>query len=57
MIEQFNREGYNLKDGDDLPRAYTVQEGTSIKSFAELCFGHYDKSSQMLMKRMFLGAA
>lgn len=56
MREQFNREGWNIQDGDDLPRAYTIQEGTSIKSFAELCFGHYDKSTQMLMKQMFLGA-
>lgn len=56
MLEQFNREGYNLQEGDELPRAYTIQESTSIKSFAEMCFGHYDKSTQMLMKRMFLGA-
>lgn len=56
MREQFNREGWTLQEGDDLPRAYTVQEGTSIKSFAELCFGHYDRSTQMLAKHMFLGA-
>ncbi|MBQ0113468.1 MAG: hypothetical protein KBT03_10085 [Bacteroidales bacterium] len=55
MIDQFNKEGFNLKDGDDLPRAYTIQESNSIKSFSELCFGHYDKSSQMLMKGMFFG--
>jgi hypothetical protein len=60
--EQFNREGYvkpdgtQLKDGDDLPKAYTVKEGTSIKSFADMCFGHYDKSTQMLMKHKFFGA-
>lgn len=56
MLEQFNKEGWNLKDGDNLPRAYTIQEATSIKSFAEMCFGHYDRSTQMLMKHMFLGA-
>lgn len=56
MREQFNREGWNLQSGDALPRAYTIQESTSIKSFAEMCFGHYDRSSQMLMKHMFLGA-
>lgn len=56
MREQFNREGWNLQDGDALPRAYTIQESTSIKSFAEMCFGHYDRSTQMLMKHMFLGA-
>nr|DAE20147.1 MAG TPA: hypothetical protein [CrAss-like virus sp. ctYsL76] len=56
MLEQFNREGWHLQDGDALPRAYTVQESTSIKSFAEMCFGHYDRSTQMLMKHMFLGS-
>lgn len=56
MLDQFNKEGWTLQDGDALPRAYTIQEGTSIKSFAELCFGHYDRSSQMLMKHMFMGA-
>lgn len=56
MLEQFNREGWHLKVGDDLPRAYTIQEGTSIKAFAELCFGHYDRSTQMLCKHMFLGS-
>lgn len=56
MREQFNREGWHLQDGDALPRAYTIQESTSIKSFAEMCFGHYDRSTQMLMKHMFLGS-
>lgn len=54
--EQFNKEGYKILDGEDLPRAYTILEGTSIKSFADMCFGHYDKSSQMLMKHKFFGA-
>lgn len=54
--EQFNKEGYRILDGQDLPRAYTIKEGTSIKSFADMCFGHYDKSSQMLMKHKFFGA-
>ena len=56
MRDQFNKEGWNLKDGEDLPRAYTIQENTSIKSFSELCFGHYDRSTQMLAKSTFLGA-
>ena len=56
MLEQFNREGYNLKDGDALPKAYTARESASIKSFADMCFGHYDKNTQMLAKHMFLGS-
>lgn len=57
MLEQFNKEGWNLNEGDALPRAYTIQEATSIKSFAELCFGHYDHSTQMMAKSTFIGAA
>lgn len=56
MLEQFNKEGYNLKYGDDLPAAYTSRESTSVRSFAELCFGHYDKNTQMLAKHMFMGS-
>lgn len=62
MAEQFRLEGYDVpqitKDSDfpPLPRAYTQQEGNSIKSFADLCFGHYDKNTQMLAKHMFLGS-
>lgn len=62
MVEQFRKEGYKIpifKLGEEipaLPRAYTLQEGNSIKSFADLCFGHYDKNTQMLAKHMFLGS-
>lgn len=62
MAEQLRLEGYDVpqitKDSDfpPLPRAYTQQEGNSIKSFADLCFGHYDKNTQMLAKHMFLGS-
>lgn len=56
MREQFNREGFNLIEGDALPRAYTTQESASIKSFADIAFGHYDKDQQMLAKHQFLGA-
>lgn len=56
MLEMFNQEGYNLKDGDALPKAYTNREATSIKSFSDLCYGHYDKNTQLLCKNMFLGS-
>jgi hypothetical protein len=57
MRMQFNKEGFNIKYGEDLPRAYTVQEGQSVKAFSEMCFGHYDKNTQMLVKKMALGSA
>lgn len=61
MAEQFRVEGYDIPQITNnhippLPRAYTVQEGLSIKSFADLCFGYYDKRTQMLAKHMFLGS-
>jgi hypothetical protein len=56
MRLQFIKEGEQIEEGQPLPRAYTAQEGNSIKSFAELCFGHYDKNTQMLAKKMFLGS-
>ena len=62
MRDQFIREGFDIPSEESgqpippLPRAYTLQEGQSIKSFADLCFGHYDKNTQMLAKHMFLGA-
>ena len=62
MADQFRMEGYEIpqfvsgKKIPPLPRAYTIQEGNSIKSFADLCFGHYDKRTQMLAKHMFLGS-
>lgn len=56
MREQFNREGYNLVEGDALPQAYTIKEAVSIKSFSDMCFGHYDKDQQMLAKHRFIGA-
>ena len=56
MRLQLNKEGWAIKDGEALPRAYTIQEGTSIKAFSEMCFGHYDNDTQMLAKKTFLGA-
>lgn len=62
LLEDFTEEGERhssgrvLRDGDALPRAYTLKESASLKSFAELCFGHYDRSTQMLIKHQFLGA-
>ena len=56
MRLQFIKEGFEIADGDPLPRAYTVQEGTSIKAFSEMCFGHYDSDTQMLAKKTFIGA-
>lgn len=62
LRQQFLKEGFSIppiKEGEPiakLPRAYTFQEGQSIKTFADMCFGHYDKETQMMLKHRFLGA-
>ena len=58
MKLQFIAEGFNFENQPEfyLPRAYTYKEATSVKSFAEMCFGHYDKNTQMLAKHTFVGA-
>ena len=58
MKAQFEAEGFDFSYQPEfyLPRAYTYQEATSIKSFSELCFGHYDKNTQMMAKHTFVGA-
>lgn len=55
MRLQFNKEGFHINDGEALPRAYTILESTSIKSFSELCFGNYDRSTQMMIKNTLIG--
>ena len=62
LRQQFLKEGFSIppiKENEPiakLPRAYTFQEGQSIKTFADMCFGHYDKETQMMLKHRFLGA-
>lgn len=61
-IEEWNAQGYTkeggsfLKEGDDLPHAYTNREGQSIKNYADLLYGHYDDESRGLINDMFLGS-
>lgn len=62
MIEQLNAEGYRkadgteLKEGDDLPQAYTQTEAGSIKNFGDLLYGHYDEESKSLFCDTFIGS-
>ena len=61
-LEEWNAQGYTkpdgtyLKEGDDLPHAYTNREGQSIKNYADLLYGHYDDESRGLLNDMFLGS-
>lgn len=62
MLDKFNDEGYRkedgskLKDGDDLPQAYTQTEAGSIKNFGDLLYGHYDEESKSLFCDTFIGS-
>ena len=62
MLEKFTAEGYRkadgseLKEGDDLPQAYTQTEANTIKNFGDLLYGHYDEESKSLFCDTFLGS-
>ena len=62
MLSDFQQSGYTkedgseLKDGDNLPQAYTNTEAQSIKNYADLLYGHYDDSSRSLLVDTFLGS-
>ena len=62
MIDKFTAEGYRkadgtqLKEGDDLPQAYTQTEAATIKNFGDLLYGHYDEESKSLFCDTFLGS-
>ena len=55
MLEEFNKQGYDLKEGDALPQAYTQTEAASIKNFGDLLYGHYDEESKSLFCDTFIG--
>lgn len=55
-LRQFNKEGYNLKEGDDLPLAYTNREILQITQFSDLLYGHYNQESKALINDSFLGS-
>lgn len=55
-IEKFNEEGFNLKEGDNLPRAYTNDESSLIKNRADIYYGHYDGETKALLGDTFLGS-
>lgn len=60
-LKQFNKErqllGLDLlKVGDKLPSAYTNLERDSIKSFADMSFGYYDRETKSHWNRLWQGA-
>lgn len=61
-LEEWNAQGYRkpdgttLKEGDDLPHAYTNREGQSVKNYADILYGHYDDESRSLINDMFIGS-
>lgn len=57
IMEAYNRDnGLNLKEGDDLPFAYTKDEVLAAKTLSDLIYGHYDQESRALAEKTFMGA-
>lgn len=54
-LDQFNREGEDLRIGDELPRAYTNVENMTLKNYADILFGHYDPETKALITQTFVG--
>lgn len=62
MLEEFkkegltNKDGSELKEGDDLPQAYTSKTAQAIKNYSDLLYGHYDDESRSLLCDTFVGS-
>lgn len=57
MMESFNKsDGLSLKEGDDLPFAYTQDEVLAIKTLSDLVYGYYDHDGRMQAEKTFMGA-
>jgi len=56
-LKVFNEEeGYNLKEGDNLPRAYTQKEKNSLASFSDTAFGYYSEKTKSLLSKHAVGS-
>lgn len=56
MLNRFNQSRlFDLKDGDDLPLAYTDEQKMSLKTFADSVHGDYDHETKMLSTQTFFG--
>ena len=55
MLKDFNDEGYNLKEGDMFPKAYTVNQRNSYKSFSDMIYGSYDHESKVMFENTIFG--
>lgn len=58
LISDFNKNKSAdtiLKEGDDLPQAYTFKEISSIKKFSDLIHGYYDQDSKPIFYNTWFG--
>jgi len=55
MLADFNKEGFNLVKGQDLPYAYTSKQRESLKMFSDSIYGYYDHESKILYNQSILG--
>ena len=58
-MQQFNKEGYNLKFNESnpeaLPMAYTIAEKRNIKSSSDSLFGYMDHENAMAVRHTLMG--
>ena len=55
MLTDFNKEGFKLVKGQDLPYAYTAGQRESMKMFSDSIHGYYDHESKILYNQSILG--
>jgi len=58
LLQEFNKEnvGSNLKEGDDLPAAYTNRQVESLKSYSDSILGYYDPQVKLQWQSTLWGA-
>ena len=60
LMYDFNKQKLTdkpLKEGDDLPQAYTYEDINSVKSFSNIIHGYYDKNDQIMFQHTWFGVA
>lgn len=56
MLDEWNKNGKSLTEGDALPRAYTPKESFRLKNWADILYGHFDTESRAMVNDSFIGS-
>ena len=55
-LKRWQRSNQDMKFGDKLPQALTIDEMTSIRNWADTLYGSYDPDTKTLMQNQVLGS-